>query len=290
MKTRLKFWPILVPVLGLLACQLPAVLAGLGPATPTPDAYMTAAVGAQTRSAMEYETSVAQFFTPSPSPPPSSTSGPQGLATVPASTPTIPIAPSLSTATSAPPPSSISPTLIPSSAPNTPTAGMPPAGLSQTASVMNLHTQKCLQAASGSNPSTASILQAPCNGSNNQLWDLVAVGNGYYELVSRGSGRCLDVEGKHAAQNYDLVQWPCDSSPSQHWRFDLAGSYNQVMSRSTAAGHAAPPIDTGDYYRLIAQHSSMCADLDGWSHDDGAHIIQYPCASSDNDNQLWALR
>jgi glucosylceramidase len=55
-------------------------------------------------------------------------------------------------------------------------------------------------------------------GGSNQQWQPVALGNGYYELVARNSGKCLDVTGGSSGDGVRLQQWSCYGGPNQTFR------------------------------------------------------------------------
>jgi uncharacterized repeat protein (TIGR03803 family) len=88
----------------------------------------------------------------------------------------------------------------------------------------------------------------------------------YFELVSRNSGKCLDVFGASTAAAASVIQWDCHGGRNQQWRFEPAG---------------------GGAVRIIARHSGQALDVFGASLDDGAPIIQWPV--NGGDNQAWAL-
>ncbi|WP_394619808.1 RICIN domain-containing protein [Lentzea sp. JNUCC 0626] len=55
-------------------------------------------------------------------------------------------------------------------------------------------------------------------GGNNQQWQAVAEGGGYYHLVARHSGKCLTVPGGSSADEVQLVQLGCNGSAAQSFR------------------------------------------------------------------------
>ena len=57
-------------------------------------------------------------------------------------------------------------------------------------------------------------------GGNNQQWQPVAEGGGFYHFVSRLSGKCLNVPGGSTADSVQLVQFTCNGSAAQS--FSLA--------------------------------------------------------------------
>jgi hypothetical protein len=89
----------------------------------------------------------------------------------------------------------------------------------------------------------------------------------YYEIVSRNSGKCLDVFGASLDDAAAVIQWTCTGGPNQQWRLER-----------TASGA----------YRLIARHSGKALDVYGALVDDLAPAIQFP--TNNGDNQLWTLQ
>jgi uncharacterized repeat protein (TIGR03803 family) len=90
--------------------------------------------------------------------------------------------------------------------------------------------------------------------------------DGYFEIVSRNSGKCLDVFGASTDAGASAIQWICHGGPNQQWRLEPAG---------------------GGAFRIIARHSGQALDVFGASVDDVAPIIQWPVHGGDN--QVWTL-
>ena len=88
----------------------------------------------------------------------------------------------------------------------------------------------------------------------------------YYEIVSRGSGKCLDVYGASTDAVAPVIQWICHGGANQQWRLEPAG---------------------GGAFRIIARHSAQALDVYGAWLDDVTPIIQYPVHGGDN--QVWAF-
>jgi uncharacterized repeat protein (TIGR03803 family) len=88
----------------------------------------------------------------------------------------------------------------------------------------------------------------------------------FVEIVSRNSGKCLDVSGGSTAAGAPAIQWTCHGGPNQQWRLEPAG---------------------GGAFRIIARHSGQALDVFGALLDDVAPIIQWPVHGGDN--QAWAL-
>jgi uncharacterized repeat protein (TIGR03803 family) len=88
----------------------------------------------------------------------------------------------------------------------------------------------------------------------------------YVEIVSRNSGKCLDVFGASTDAAGSVIQWVCQGGENQQWRLESAG---------------------GGAFRIIARHSGQVLDVYGALVDDGTPIVQYPVHGGDN--QVWIL-
>jgi uncharacterized repeat protein (TIGR03803 family) len=89
----------------------------------------------------------------------------------------------------------------------------------------------------------------------------------YFELVSRNSGKCLDVHGASPDAAAAVIQWVCHGGANQQWRLE--------------------PAD-GGAFRIIARHSGQALDVFGALLDDVIPIIQWPAHGGDN--QAWTLQ
>jgi hypothetical protein len=87
------------------------------------------------------------------------------------------------------------------------------------------------------------------------------------ELVSRNSGKCLDVFGASTDAVAPVIQWVCHGGQNQQWRLEPAG---------------------GGAFHLIARHSGKALDVEYASTDDGARVIQY--TPHGGANQQWLVR
>jgi lysophospholipase L1-like esterase len=132
-----------------------------------------------------------------------------------------------------------------------------------------------------------------------------------YVLVSRHSGKAIDVNGGSTSDGASIIQWTRSDSSNQQFQFvDSGGGYFQLRARhsgkvidvsSTADGADVVQatatsatsqqfrvVDTdGGYVKLINRSSGKALDLWGWSTADGARISQY--TDSGGTNQQWQL-
>jgi len=77
----------------------------------------------------------------------------------------------------------------------------------------------------------------------------------FYVLVSRHSGKAIDVAGSSTADGAAIQQWTRSDANNQQFQFADSG---------------------GGFYRLRARHSGKVVDLFGWSTADGAQVVQWP--------------
>jgi hypothetical protein len=112
----------------------------------------------------------------------------------------------------------------------------------------------------------ANVVQWSANGGVNQRWEFRDAGGGYSNVVSRSSGKCMDVFGGVGAtgDGVRVVQWACHAGTNQQWRTQDVG---------------------GGYVQLIARHSGKCLTVQGASTADGAQLVQSACGSGTN--QQW---
>ncbi|WP_181958233.1 RICIN domain-containing protein [Nonomuraea deserti] len=135
----------------------------------------------------------------------------------------------------------------------------------------------------------------------------------YYQLVSRHSGKAIDVEGRSTANGAAIVQWAPGDGTNQQFQFvDSGGGFYRIKARhsgkvidvsgaSTADGaEVVQWTDTnaanqqfriadsdGGHVRLINRNSGKALDVWEWSTADGGRISQY--ADLDGWNQQWRL-
>jgi len=83
---------------------------------------------------------------------------------------------------------------------------------------------KCLDVKDDSNSNGATVHQWECRGfgKDNQLWRLHDMGDGYYQIISKSSGRCLDVAWENVTYVHSngarIQQWECYGGQNQLWK------------------------------------------------------------------------
>ncbi|MER5310792.1 non-reducing end alpha-L-arabinofuranosidase family hydrolase [Streptomyces sp. NPDC002773] len=132
--------------------------------------------------------------------------------------------------------------------------------------LVNRNSGKALDVYNLATNDGARITQWTRNDQNQQQWQFVDSGGGYYRVKSRHSGKVLDVQGASTANGAAIVQWADANGTNQQWR--LADSPD---------GHV----------RLIARHSGKALEVQGASTADAANIVQYD--DWGGTNQQWQL-
>ena len=132
--------------------------------------------------------------------------------------------------------------------------------------IINRNSGKALDVSGVSTADGARIHQWSRHDGNNQQWQFVDSGGGYYRLRARHSGKVIDVSGASTADGAQYVQWA-----------DHAGNNQQFRLVDTDSG----------YVKLVNRNSGKVADVTGVSTADGAFIQQY--SDWNGTNQQWQL-
>ncbi|MFG1959144.1 non-reducing end alpha-L-arabinofuranosidase family hydrolase [Nonomuraea sp. NPDC049028] len=132
--------------------------------------------------------------------------------------------------------------------------------------LVNRNSGKALDVYNLSTADGGRITQWTRNNQNQQQWQFVDSGGGYYRIKSRHSGKVLDVYNFSTANGGAIVQWTDGNGSNQQW--SLADS-------------------TGGYVRLINRNSNKALEVQGASTADGANIVQYD--DWGGNNQQWQL-
>jgi hypothetical protein len=140
-----------------------------------------------------------------------------------------------------------------------------------------------------------------------------SVPSAWVTVVSKNSGKCLDVAGISTDALAPLQQWACWGGDNQKFLFTaVSGGYEitarnsglqlDVLGQSTADGAAVVQYpfwgganeiwqvnSTSDgYYSFASVHSGKCLNISGSSGSDGARMEQAACSSVDSEK--WTLR
>jgi beta-xylosidase len=131
--------------------------------------------------------------------------------------------------------------------------------------LVNRNSGKALDVYNLDTSDGARITQWARNDGNQQQWQFVDSGGGYYRLKSRLSGKVLDVANRSTADGGAIVQWTDNNGTNQQFSIQ----------------------DIDGYVQLINRNSGKAMEVQGASTADGGNIVQY--ADWNGANQQWQL-
>jgi hypothetical protein len=118
----------------------------------------------------------------------------------------------------------------------------------------------------------APVTQSSCWGTANQTWRVLRLDiHGHVKVISKPSGKCMDVADSSQWPAASVIQAPCSPSHSQLWRAMYVRSVNGIP-----------------FYILQNRNSWHCLDVAWSSTTDYATVVQGYCSMTPN--QLWDLR
>jgi hypothetical protein len=132
--------------------------------------------------------------------------------------------------------------------------------------LLNRNSGKALDVNGASTADGANIIQWPRTNANNQQFQFVDAGGGYYKLRARHSGKIVDVLGGSTADGASVVQWSDVGGSNQQFRLDDS---------------------TDGYVRLVNRFSSKVLEVAGLSTADSARVQQW--GSWNGSNQQWQV-
>ncbi|MFL6417782.1 MAG: RICIN domain-containing protein [Bryobacteraceae bacterium] len=137
---------------------------------------------------------------------------------------------------------------------------------------------------------------------------------GWAQLISKNSGKCLDVSGISTEAGAFIQQWSCWGGDNQKFEFTpVDGGYkitakNSGLQFDVAGGPSATQdgiriiqwpywggsneiwqvtLTSDAYFTIVALNSGKCLDVSDTSKSDGAGVQQWSCWGGDN--QKWQL-
>ena len=131
--------------------------------------------------------------------------------------------------------------------------------------LVNRNSGKALDVYNLATNDGARITQWSRNDGNQQQWQFVDSGGGYYRVKSRLSGKVLDVYNRSTADGGAIVQWTDNNGSNQQFSIQ----------------------DVDGYIQLINRNSGKAVEVQGASTADGGNIVQY--SDWNGANQQWQL-
>ncbi|MBO3733706.1 RICIN domain-containing protein [Glycomyces sp. NEAU-S30] len=132
--------------------------------------------------------------------------------------------------------------------------------------LVNRTSGKALDVSGASTADGALLQQWTRTNGNNQQFQFVDAGGGYYRIRARHSGKMLDVSGWSTADGAAIHQWTDHGGANQQFR--LADS-------------------DGGYVRLINRNSNKVVEVQNAATNDGAAVVQF--SDWGGANQQWQL-
>ncbi|HEV2637971.1 MAG TPA: RICIN domain-containing protein [Actinocrinis sp.] len=130
--------------------------------------------------------------------------------------------------------------------------------------VKNTNSGQCVQPSGGATANGTALVQEPCTGAANQLWQFQSNGNGTYHVANQAaSAEVWDVAGGTGATgNGTAVQiWASTGSSNQQW--------------------AAKSVANGNFEFAAQNSGTECLDVTNTSTTAGTALQQWACSASD---------
>jgi hypothetical protein len=130
-------------------------------------------------------------------------------------------------------------------------------------------TSLALDVEGGSYANEARVIQWGAHDGLNQQWRFAPYGNGTYQIVNRGSGRCLTIGGNSLYRGAGIVQYFCGGATNQRW-------------------YVTYPWGGSATIRLQVVSSGLYLDVPGYTANWGTQLIQWPFETYGY-NQMFTL-
>ena len=121
--------------------------------------------------------------------------------------------------------------------------------------IRNSASGQCMDVKDHSRSPEALVIQWGCTGTPNQQWRLFPAGDGYFKIQGINSWQCLDVHWFNTDPGMEVVQFNCLDAANQ--QFELRPQH--------------------DGFALVARHSGLCLQMEGWPWATGNKVVQQPC-------------
>jgi hypothetical protein len=151
-----------------------------------------------------------------------------------------------------------------------PALAIPDDGLFQ---IKNSKSGQCLDQSYSGGVERSQVYVLPCNGRDNQLWEITGENGTYYTIRNFLSRKCLNQSYANGTETRNIIAFPCNGSTN---------GLNMRWGRYVNS-------DFGD---AIANHGSgKCLDQDWTGNKPNPAVLAYPCKEIDLTvrltNQHW---
>jgi hypothetical protein len=142
--------------------------------------------------------------------------------------------------------------------------------VSEWSTIQNLNSKLFLAIGGSSQAWGAPAIQWHFTYRLEQQWRTVSIDSTWIKLQVRHSGQCLGIGGGDLTPGAPAVQWPCaDGGTESHWYPEKVDDQRPNL------------------VRLRNRHSGQCLGVAAASYNDGARVVQWPCADYAGHEQMW---
>lgn len=137
--------------------------------------------------------------------------------------------------------------------------------------VVAMHSMKCVGISSPGPLNGLTAQQAPCQNLAQQAFRFLPTARNSFQLRVSSSLKCLSVRGDSNDDMAPVQQEVCRGLPGIPLQFQLTPA----------------PAPALGYFMIMATQSQKCLEVANSSTLDGAALVQMPCRTSNNANQLF---
>lgn len=140
---------------------------------------------------------------------------------------------------------------------------------------------KCMAPVGGATADGTKFAQQPCDQTNAGQQFRLQLSGSSWRLISRPTGKCVDVPSNGNGWGTDLQLLGCSSGIAASKLFDLRTTTNTAVSPATVRAQAQSvlPVAGRNNVQLRARGNWRCADVQGPSSADGTVIQQFSCVA-----------
>jgi len=103
-------------------------------------------------------------------------------------------------------------------------------------------------------------------GGDNQMWQVIAVGGGYYKLINGTSGKALEIYGSSMDDGTNLDQWTYTGTDNQKWQInDVGGGFYSLINKNSGLAMEVSHGGNTNNSTLIDQWGYWAGDNQKWA-------------------------
>ncbi len=118
----------------------------------------------------------------------------------------------------------------------------------------------------------------------NQQFQISKRGNGYYQLVARHSGKCVEVPAAFTTDRVQLEQRNCNGTAAQLFQLTLSSSTTANSNTTSMSSQVVERITDKGSYKILNQNSGKCVEAPAGATN-GTIVQQNTC--NETNAQIW---